>query len=270
MSYHISTPQGSIYLGFPYHASTGEAVTCSSLMLPAGSDAKEVKKNLEKLQDYQLRVGDNTYSFKKSSGLRMDAAPIFDIALLSENGKKTLIQVPVKIRLQASFIPTKSLVSTAGWPICIPGIFDGDASNTQVSFGGELIEVNAETSTSVIINPHNRIVGLQNVTITDAGNTTETEVRNVGLELYADKTDLMRGEGTRVHLKIHGMDNFEKRAFIQLYNLSASIVSLGGGNAQFFVIDPGSAEPGGVIAYSRNLTGIRRGKFMIFAVLHTW
>ena len=192
MSYNLSTPQGSIYLGFPYYASPGEAVSWSAILLQDGYSASEMKKNLKKLQNYQIRVSDNTYSLKGITRWTMTATQKINIALLSKNGKKTFIEITVRMRLQAAIRTDKPLVSTAGWPVCIPGQFDGNAANTQAQFGGSPIDIKAETSTCVIINPPSKLVGLQRVTITDAGTTTEAKVRNVNLELYADKTQLMR------------------------------------------------------------------------------
>ncbi len=270
MSYDLRTPQGSIYLGFPYYASTGETVSWSAILFEAGYSTSEMQKNLKKLKDYQLRIGDNVYSLTGSTRWTMTATQSIEIALLSKNGKKTFIEITVRIRLQATYTTAKTLVSTAGWPVCIPGRFDGDAANTQAQFGGSPIEVRAETSTSVIINPTDKFVGLQRVTIVDMGTKTEVDVRNISLELYADKTQLMRGEGTQAHLKIHGVADMDTTAYVHLYNLSASVVTMTGGNAQFFIINPSMAGPGGTVSYVRNLTGIRRGNFMIFAILHTW
>jgi hypothetical protein len=270
MSYNLSTPQGSVYLGFPYYASPGETVSWSAILLEAGYATNEMQRNLKKLKDYQLRVGDNIYSLKGATRWTMTATQSINIALLSKNGKKTFIEITVRLRLQATYTTTKTLVSTAGWPVCIPGQFDGNASNTQAQFGGSSIVVRAETSTSVIINPPTKLVGFQRVTIIDGGVTTEVDVRNVSLELYADKTQLHRGEGTNAHLKIHGVEEMDATAYVHLYNLSAGVVTMTGGNAQFFIINPGDAGPGGTVSYVRNLTGIRRGEFMIFAILHTW
>jgi hypothetical protein len=270
MSYNLATPEGSVYLGFPYYASPGETVSWSAILLEAGYSTSEMKKNMKKLQDYQLRVGDNVYSLKGTTRWTMTAAQTIDIALLSKNGKKTFIQITVRMRYRTIYRTAKTLVSTAGWPVCIAGRFDGNASNTQAQFGNASIEVRAETSTSVIINPPSKLTGLQRVTVMDAGNTTSADVRNVSLELYADKTQLMRGEGTKAHLNIHGVADMDTAAYVQLYNLSASVVSMAGGNAQFFIITPGDAGTGGTVSYIRNLTGIRRGNFMIFAILRTW
>jgi hypothetical protein len=270
MSYNISTPQGSVYVGLPYYTSIGEMISWNAILLESGYSTSEMNKNLKKLKDYQLRVGDKIHSLNGATRWTMAAAQAFNVALLSKNGKKTFIEVAVRLRFQSTYTPAKTLVSTAGWPVCIPGKFDGNAANTQAQFGGSPIEVRAETPNSVIINPPSKLYGLQRVTIIEAGTTTETDVRNVGLELFADKTQLMRGEGTKAHLNIYGVADMDTTAYVHLYNLSASVVSMVGGNAQFFIINPGDAGPGGKVSYVRNLTGIRRGDFMIFAILHTW
>jgi hypothetical protein len=270
MSYNLSTPQGSIYCGFPYHTQPGETISWNALLLGAGYTTDDTKKNMKKLQDYQLQVGDEIHSLKGTTRWTSPATPKIDIALLSKNGKKTLIKLTINLRFQAAPSPNGALVSTAGWPVCIPGRFDGDAANTQAQFGGHPIEVRAETSSSVIINPPQKLLGLHPVIITDGGVTTEAQVINASLELFADKTQLFRGEGTQVHLNINGLGTVQRLAVVQLYNLSTSIVTMSGGNSQIFIIDPTAAGPGGTISFIRNLTGIRRGDFEIIAILHTW
>lgn len=270
MSYNLSTPQGSVYVGLPYCASAGDTVSWSVILLEAGYSTSEMNNNLKKLKEYQVRVGDSVYPFSGTTRWTMAAVSTTNIALLSKNGKKTFVELTVRLRLQPTVRTDKPLVSTAGWPVCIPGQFDGNAANTHALFGGTPIEVKAETSTCVIINPPSKLVGVQRVTIVDGGTTTEADVHNVSLELYADKTQLMRGEGTQAHLKIHGVADMETTAYVHLFNLSASVVSMAGGNAQFFIINRGDAGPGGTASYVRNLTGIRRGNFLIFAILHTW
>jgi hypothetical protein len=239
-------------------------------LLESGYNTSTMKKNMKKLQDYRLRVGDQTYSLKEQTRWTMTATQTINIALLSKNGKKTHIQITVRMRYQATYTRTKTIVGTAGWPVCIPGSFDGNAANTVAQFAGQSIQVRAETSVCVVINLPSKHYGMQPVSIQDGGNTFTADVRNVGLELYADKLQLMRGEGTKAHLNIFGTADMETTAYVHLYNLSAGVVSMAGGNAQFFIINPGQAGTSGTVSYVRNLTGIRRGNFMIFAILHTW
>ena len=120
----------------------------------------------------------------------------------------------------------------------------------------------------VYFNPPPQPVGLQPVTISDMGRTQDCMVRSAGLELWADKYDLLTGEGTSLHLKISGLAGLPGIVFfVALFNNSITVVSMGRGNYQFFIINPGGIGPGGVVQYDRTLTGIHRGLFNIVAIL---
>jgi uncharacterized protein YlzI (FlbEa/FlbD family) len=266
MSYRFDTPQGSIFLGFPYYTSQGETISWNAMLVEAGANSREKRKNLKKMKDYIVSVNGEKFLLKGTTIWKMTAVVKANITLLSKDGKKTFIKLSVNFRFQDVPSSDKLTLSTAGWPVFIRGEFDGIAENTQARFGGSPIEVMAETHSCAIINPPRELVGMQEVIINEAGRTTEAVVRNVHLELYADRLNLHRGEKTQVHLNILGLEGMEKPAYAHLYNLSPSIVTMSGGHAQFFIIEPSEVGPGGIASYDRNLVGIRRGDFVITAM----
>jgi hypothetical protein len=268
MSYRYDIPEGSFYLGFPYYASPGDTISSYGILAASGASAREKQRNLKKMQNY--RVGMNGESFPLSGPTTWETKAVIKrrITLQSKDGKKIFIEHTITIRFQDVERREEPILSTAGWPIYVPGSFDGIASNTQAQFGGTPVEVKAETPSCVFLNLPSKIVGTNALILTEAGSTTQTMVRNAYLELYADKLDLHRGESTQVHLNIKGMAGLNKIVYASLVNRSPGIVSMGGGNAQFFIIDPRAVGPAGVASYNRNLTGIRRGHFAITAVLY--
>lgn len=275
LSYRFATPQGSIYLGFPYYAVPDETVSFSAILLPEGTDARKAAKNMQKLSEYVVMIDEQRFPLRKPTLWHFKARMRARVILFSGRRAQPLIEVMVDFRLQrwAAGSPGSETDSVyfanAGWPVCIPGRFDGMATNTRVYYGESQMEVTAETPSCVIFNPPRRLRGLRSVRILEGESTSECLVRNVYLELTADKHDLWRGETTGLHLKIFGLEGLERTAYVSLFNQTTSVVTMSGGNSQFFVIQPGEVGSGGVASYERTLTGIKRGTFVITAILGT-
>jgi len=274
ISYRIETPQGSIYLGFPYYAIPGETISFRAILLPNGTSRKEIAKNLEKMKQYEFLIDDERFSLEEPTLWRLKARDTAKLALESRKRGQLLAEIMADFVLHNE-PPTESAnlgtdavyYSTAGWPVCIPGKFDGIAENTQVHLGDSEMEIIAETPSCVIFNPPRRLTGLRDVRILEGESTFECFVRNVYLELTADKHELRKGETTRLHLKILGLEGLEKTAYVSLFNQTTEVVAMSAGNSQFFVIQPGDEGSGGVALYDRTLTGIKRGTFVITAIL---
>jgi hypothetical protein len=113
-------------------------------------------------------------------------------------------------------------------------------------------------------------VGLQKVEIIEGGVMRLITVRNVDLQLTADKLELTRGETTQVHLSIAGLGDLAQSLMISLINRSSSIVTMSGGENQFFSIVTNDINQAGEALYNRILTGNQRGTYRISARLWTW
>lgn len=274
ISYRFDTPHGSIYLGFPYYAAPGETISFSAILSPVGTSKKKIAKNLEKIKQYEIVIDDEHFALKEPTLWSMKARNSAKLAISSRKGGQPLAEIMANFVLHGSPASEPSYSgddtvyhSTAGWPVCIPGEFDGIAENTQVRLGELEIEITAETASSVIFNPSEKPTGLQRINIVEGEDSIECVVRIVHLELTADKYDLMRGETTNLHLRIFGLEELDKTAYVSLINETTSVISMSGGNSQFFVIKPGEIGSGGVAAYDRKLSGIKRGRFVITAIL---
>ena len=269
-SARVQTPDGLIFLGFPYQLLEGGRMSWSAILLPAGETADDREESAERLSQHDVQINEQLFSLQESLTWTMVVQASATVALIEDG--KTMIQFHFTFEIRSTL--TRSVVTsdgayfaTAQWPVGIPGTFDGDAGNTSIDFAGSSVEVVAETPSMVYFNPPPQPVGLQPVTISDMGRTQDCMVRSAGLELWADKYDLLTGKGTSLHLKISGLAGLPGIVFVALFNNSITVVSMGRGNYQFFIINPGGIGPGGVVQYDRTLTGIHRGLFNIVAIL---
>jgi len=272
VSYRFTTPEGSIFLGFPYYTVAGETVSFRAIQLPSGMDAKELDKNTKKLSEYYFTIDDQKYSLKKSESWNFEARMESEVNLVSGKNK-TLIEVKADFRLQpwseqvlAGFGEDTVYFANANWPICIPGEFDGIASNTEVYYGDTRMDVVAETPSSVIFNPPSSLPGLHGVRILEGENTFRCFVRAAHVQLSIDRDKLWTGESTELHLKVLGLEEL-KTAYVSLLNLTPSIINISGGNYRFFIINPEDVGEGGVASYDLSVRGTKRGYFNINAIL---
>lgn len=270
LSMRFETPDGLIYLGFPYQAQAGETVSMRAILVPGGApDDRE--ETTERLTEHAFRINDQTFSLQESLTWTTQLQARVTVALLENEGGDVMLEYHISLDVRTTVqytTPSDNIYfATAGWPVRINGTFDGRADNTEITFGGVPVDPLAETSVAVFFNPPSEPIGLQSVSITDNGTTQDCMVRSAGLELWADKLDLLKGESTQLHLRISGLAGLPGIVFVALFNNSTTVVSMGQGNYQFFILDPKEVDPSGIVTYNRSLTGIRRGLFNILAIL---
>lgn len=270
LSMRFETPDGVIYLGLPYQAEPGETVSMRAILAPSGAP-EDREETAERLTRHALQINDQTYPLQESLTWTTVVQTRATISLLESEGGDVMLEYhvtfDVRTTVQSTAASNGTYFATAGWPVRIAGTFDGRADNTEITFAGTPVDVLAETSVAVFFNPPSEPIGLQPVTITENGTTQDCMVRSAGLELWADKLDLIRGETTQLHLRISGLAGLPGYVFVALFNNSTTVVSMSEGNYQFFILDPREVGPGGTVLYNRTLTGIHRGLFNILAIL---
>ncbi len=183
-------------------------------------------------------------------------------------------------------------IGQIGRELSIPGKFDGNASTTSVSLGNQPAELLVEWPRGAVVRvPENAQPGPTMLTVEEVFNAPgrtmpqvareKFKFNTVSVDLKADKVNLMRGEGTTLHVTLSGLDDYEEQFTLKLDNLTPQVVRFTGkGNnqqrqgaqpkCQFEVlrktINPAEAR-NGVITLNEQLTGIQAGAFTIHAKL---
>jgi len=286
MSVKMDAPEGTIYLSIPTGTEAGETVSWSAVVVPSGTTPEKRDKNESRLRDHKLVVGDKQFRLTSNPAATIKVSPELEVSLTGRKGKRPVISASLRPGLRApgqasetvdsapgetaagfSVSCEETIMASAGWPVHIPGVFDGLAGNTIVTIGGKPVRVEAETGSGVIISAPTWSVGLTNVRIGEGGEQAECSMRSVGLDLSADKVDLLSGETTTMRLKVRGLGGIEQPSFVALVNRSRTVISMSGGDSQLLTINPADVSGSGEFNLVRTLTGIRRGSFHIDAVL---
>jgi hypothetical protein len=101
-----------------------------------------------------------------------------------------------------------------GEPIRVTGPFDGDASNTTVRAGDKPVRVVAESPRGCVVQlPPDLPPGPVDVTVTEGGRTTRHRTASVRLKMSADQLDLLRGQSTKFHVVVEGLNGLPESAW---------------------------------------------------------
>jgi hypothetical protein len=118
-------------------------------------------------------------------------------------------------------------------PLTVPGMFDGDATNTHVSIGDTQCPVLAESPRQAILRiPPETPLGASQLHIEDHGQKLDQPVSVIRFSMRAEKTTLRKGESTKGAALVDGASPVLVGGVIHLTNLSPETIQLqaGGGS----------------------------------------
>ena len=250
----------------------GETVTWSALPIQTGVTEEEVEEHRVQLSQQVITIDGERYSLATSTHWTMETRASASVSITVGERGETQVEFRLSMVMRETITTTRTIAAplpaTAGWPLRIPGSFDGLAETTTVTFAGSRVDVLAESSSGVFFNPPSGVLGVQIVEIVEAGNPgQQLTIRNVDLELSADDNALWTGESTPLHLRVLGLLGITRPLFLALINKTISVISMTRGNYQCWVIHPNDVIATGEVAYERAVRGTRRGVFAIDAIL---
>jgi hypothetical protein len=177
----------------------------------------------------------------------------------------------------------------AGRPIEIKGPFNGDFGNTKVEIGGKEAQLLAESPRKAIAQSPTDVTGPTTIRLKQGDVTAGGPLRSVRVSLSAPKTMLHRGEQTTLTVKVEGLKEFDLRhdyellnpveievrelmrktgikslplPRLELRNMTPQVVRMEGGDRSI-PIRPEDVSPEGTVTFTRTLTGIRPGGFVV-------
>jgi hypothetical protein len=155
-------------------------------------------------------------------------------------------------------------------PITVPGMFDGDASNTHVSIGETQCPVLAESPRQAILSiPPETPLGASQLHVEDHGQKLDRPVSVIRFSMRADKTTLRKGEATKGMAIVDGAGPVLVGGVIHLTNLSPQTIQLqaaGGSEKITKTIESGMIK-NGRIEIPLNIHATQGGGFLIVGVV---
>ena len=187
LSIRVDSPFGLTYLAFPAYVTPGETVTWSALSIPTGATEEKVEEHRVQLSQQVITIDGERYSLATSTHWTMEARASASVSISVGERGENQVEFRLSMVMQETITTTRTIAAplpaTAGWPLRIPGAFDGLAETTTVTFAGSRVDVLAESSSGVFFNPPSGALGVQIVEIVEAGNPgQQLTIRNVGLD----------------------------------------------------------------------------------------
>jgi len=269
----FSVAAGRLKVFLPDDVRSGDTISGTVTMEPAGSDDTEKAKNAVVLQSLSVFLGDQK-AVTPESGPKFTwiprspspGAPVRYIIRISEILPSQNAPA-VYATMYAAGPPSPSaytipVLGQTGHPLVIPGPFDGNADNTKCTVGGVSCRVVAESPRKVVIQIPAESVGPTTISIGE-DKTMSGPFRNIGINLSASKTGLMKGEKTTLGVQVTGLTGIANAVTVQLVTTGA--VNMDGGNTQTVQISPRQVGPDGNASLTRTITGVQPGSFNVTA-----
>lgn len=268
---NFTTPQGLIRVNLPDDMAAGDTVSGSIYAEPTGKNETERAKNRDELNGYvvELLGQKTTVEEKKFTRNIPGNTEVKTIELLYRG--KTVAKSTIVITATAPPSPTEFTLPSGGQQgrlIQIKGPCNGVFSTQDYAkIGGTTLPQLAESPRSLVLQNTSEVAGPTNFEGQENGVAMQCPFRNIGVNLSAPKLNLIRGETTTLHLVVTGLDGLAGNQSLDLENNSPSVISMGGGDKQRFMIHPAEVQPGGNYSTDRTLTGIMAGGFGVTATV---
>ena len=268
---NFTTPQGLIRVNLPDDMAAGDTVSGSLYAEPTGKNETESARNRDELNGYVVELAGQktTVGDKKFTRNIPGNTEAKTIDLLYHG--KSVAQSTIVMTAIAPPSPTEFTLPTGGQQgrlIQIKGPCNGVFSTQDYAkIGGTTLPQLAESPRSLVLQNTSEVAGPTNFEGQENGVAMQCPFRNIGVNLSAPKLNLIRGETTTLRVVVTGLGGLSGDQSLDLENTSPSVISLGGGDKQRFIIRPAEVQPSGTYSTDRTLTGIMAGGFGVTATV---
>jgi hypothetical protein len=302
--------QGNVVVNLPDDMRAGDTISGTVVAEPKGQTPEERAKNTEVLSGCvielepprkpdgtsnpkvkaQVSAAPSPFTFTLPLGrpptplvtnVRSNSSGGLGITLANTSGSFTVegtTIVPIEIvslsiqSVQPLTVFQFPAIGQQGRPIEIHGPFDGDSSNTKVSYhvclravdcGGRPSEwvpsnvVIAESPRKAVVQAPTDVSGPIEIRVNEGVTETIAPFRNVGINLTAPKTSLLKGESTELHVEVNGLQGLTQP--VPLTIESHGVITMVGGNYQPLVIQPSQVGADGRYSTTRGIMGVQTG-----------
>lgn len=130
-------------------------------------------------------------------------------------------------------------VIEAGASVVIKGAFDGDSANTRISVGGVPGIIENETRTECTFAAPSASIGRQGIEVRDGISWLKSDIVVLQVTPKLERTNLSRGETTRLELKVNGLDGLMREVELEITNETPSQISIDDGDQANVTLRPG-------------------------------
>lgn len=288
----FETEQGRVIVNLPDDIMAGDTISGTVVAEPKGTNEDERNRNRGVLNGYVVQIAGQNFPVNKGSvgpmvirRLQMPRGPgvpptdnsFFDVffGVDLSSGPVGPLRIPLQpsgavITPDPKITPTFNIppLGQTGRPIVITGPFDGNASNTTLRTTVQDFEKNtenvsggfgliAESPRKAIFQSPTNVTGPIEITLNEGSTQTKGTFRNVGVNLTAPKTSLLKGESTELKVEVNGLQGITQP--VPLHLVKGGVVTMQGGDVQSMTIKPAEVLSNGTFTTTRTITGVQTG-----------
>jgi hypothetical protein len=201
--------------------------------------------------------------------------PIWFVNSETTGAARTVPPAPSSFQLPA--------LGQKGRPVEIFGPFDGNSSNTTLNFNAVRSAVQdfekntenvsggfgliAESPRKAVFTAPTNVTGPIELHLNEQDIKVQGNYRNVGVNLRAPKTNLLKGERTTLTVQVTGLQGISQPVPLTLD--SRGVITMEGGSYQPLVIQPSKVGADGRYSTTREITGVQTGSWTATATVVT-
>lgn len=293
-------PQGKVIVYLPDDMAAGDTISGTVVVEPKGNTADERTQNRSVLDGYVIdlagtKVPPNSTMFSWTPPAATSAGQVvryqlklFEVipnqtprtisgAVITPSPKMTsalpsgaVVTPDPKITTpstQAARLFLLPQIGQTGRPIEIIGPFDGNAENTKLRIGDQEVTLIAESPRKSVFRSPRNVTGPVEMMLSEMKSEGRGTYRNVGIDLGAPKTNLVKGERTTLKIEVSGLQGIDKPLPLTLEY--EGVIKMEGGNYQPLMIQPSQVQADGRFATTREITGQQTGDWSATATVVT-
>ncbi|MBZ0188523.1 MAG: hypothetical protein K8F91_19905 [Candidatus Obscuribacterales bacterium] len=264
----FDTYGGLVRCNLPADMRAGDTISGTIQLEPDGSNASYKEKNLKKLNDYivfvgeyeayvrlgefRFRIPDNKTSLEVSLVVRKNsrfAAETVSVALASQDKPKSGYAM-------SNFVE-------ANKPVKITGDFPGDFRVAAVDVNGQTVPQLAQSPRSLVFLPPDNMSGSLKVSLNEGSSKFSGELTALSISISMVTNKIERGKSHSILVRVVGLKDDAPSVMVKVENLTPQIVNLEGGDVQ----SVGAKSDTGTWELKREVLGARWGTFRIVASL---
>lgn len=267
----FTLPEGTITVYLPDDIRSGDFISGTIQVVPAGKTARQAEKNLGRLTKFMVELGGQRFAVPGIRGTlqhQLDNISSLHrfLRILNSEGVQageTIIRcMPARQpSLQSGCsVPTHALTAA---PFRVTGSFDGNSSNTQCRLGDQPAAILAESPRECIMQFPVSGSGMQRLVITENGmQECSGTVSGVEMQVTSGRLSLRRGERTFIRVDITGLQGLHDTARLTLTNRTVDIILMQPSDDFVLLLPPDSVANGNYTGRF-DVQSIRPGNFSV-------
>jgi len=209
-------------------------------------------------------TGTHFQGYELTVSMKTDLGKLVFVLPIEEQPQKL---GPISVESHIYQVPT---IGQQGRPSVITGPFDGNSSNTMLKWcinltpaceqnpsTGGVIAPMAESPRKLVFAAPINVTGPIEIQLKEGNTETKGTSRNVGVDLSAPKTSLLKGESTTLAIHVSGLQGITEP--VPLHLTKDGVVTMQGGDVQTISIKPAEVQSNGTYTTTRTITGVQTG-----------